>query len=57
MNRNASNDRTPLAAIGPQAYELTYAELDRVSGGAAQNSNQGHEIQTNLENVILVASR
>jgi hypothetical protein len=34
-DRNATNDRQSLAALGPQARELTEAELDCVSGGSA----------------------
>ena len=40
MNRNATSNRTPLAAIGPQAYELTDAELDGVSGGDTNTTKQ-----------------
>jgi hypothetical protein len=40
MNRNATNNRTPLAAIGPQAYELTDAELDGISGGDTNTTKQ-----------------
>jgi hypothetical protein len=60
MNRNAISNRTPLAAIGPQAYELTDAELNGVSGGNDTSTKQAgttaqENLRISLENILTVS--
>jgi hypothetical protein len=51
MDRNATKDRQPFGALGPQARELTEAELDCVSGG----TTTGHASGRRSHDVIRVS--
>jgi hypothetical protein len=44
MDRNSTNDRQSFAAHGPQARELTEAEMDAVTGGFAGSMSQTSSI-------------